>query len=90
MRESYPIFPQEKAVSQMPDHKKTYTKILSEAKSPAGVRELIKVYERFQEANAITEEYLRLISPQTHQSNSNKSLLENFTNADLGRNFKRV
>ena len=74
----------------MSDDKKTYSKILSKANAPAGVRELIKVYERFKEANAITEEYLKLVSPQTHQSNSNKSLLENFTNADLGRNFKRV
>jgi len=55
--------------------KKVYSKIVSDAKAPAGVQELIKVYERFKEANAITEAYLKLISPQTYQSNSNKSLL---------------
>ena len=55
--------------------KKAYTDILSNTKAPAGVQELMKVYERFKEANAITEEYLKLISPQTYQSNSNKSLL---------------
>jgi len=59
----------------MSDDKKVYSKILFDAKAPAGVRELVKVYERFKEANAITEEYLKLISPQTYQSNSNKSLL---------------
>jgi hypothetical protein len=59
----------------MSNDKKIYSKIVSDAKAPAGVQELIKVYERFKEANAITEEYLKLISPQTYQSNSNKSLL---------------
>lgn len=59
----------------MSNDKKLYSKIMSDAKAPAGVQELMKVYERFKEANAITEEYLKLISPQTHQSNSNKSLL---------------
>ncbi len=59
----------------MSNDKKVYSKIVSDAKAPAGVQELIKVYERFKEANAITEEYLKLISPQTYQSNSNKSLL---------------
>ncbi len=59
----------------MSNDKKIYSKIVSDAKTPAGVQELLKVYERFKEANAITEEYLKLISPQTYQSNSNKSLL---------------
>ena len=59
----------------MSNDKKIYSKIVSDAKAPAGVQELIKVYERFKEANAITEEYLKLISPQTYQSNSNKSFL---------------
>jgi len=59
----------------MSNDKKIYSKIVSDAKAPAGVQELLKVYERFKEANAITEEYLKLISPQTYQSNSNKSLL---------------
>lgn len=59
----------------MANDKKIYSKIVSDAKAPAGVQELIKVYERFKEANAITEEYLKLISPQTYQSNSNKSFL---------------
>jgi len=64
-----------KKVTRMPNDKKIYSKIVSDAKAPAGVQELIKVYERFKEANAITEEYLKLISPQTYQSNSDKSLL---------------
>ena len=62
-------------VTCMSNDKKKYSKIVSDAKAPAGVQELMKVYERFKEANAITEEYLKLISPQTYQSNSNKSLL---------------
>ena len=62
-------------VIRMSKDKKAYSKIVTDAKAPAGVQELIKVYERFKEANAITEEYLKLISPQTYQSNSNKSFL---------------
>ena len=50
-------------------------KILKQAKAPAGVQDLMKVYRRFEEANAVTIEYLRLISPANYQSNSNSSLI---------------
>ena len=75
MAEGFDILWLFKKVTRMPNDKKIYSKIVSDAKAPAGVQELIKVYERFKEANAITEEYLKLISPQTYQSNSDKSLL---------------
>jgi len=52
-----------------------HARLVKEAKVYAGVGQLMKVYERFQRANEITAEYLRLISPVTYQSNSNKSLL---------------
>ena len=35
----------------------------------------MRVYERFQKAYAVTEQYLELISPKIHQSNSNQSLV---------------
>ena len=47
----------------------------STAQMPSGVQDLMKVYERFQEAYAVTEQYLEMISPKTHQSNSNQSLI---------------
>lgn len=56
--------------------KREYTRIVTKAKAPSGVEDLMKVYQRFQKANAITAEYLRLVSPTTYQSNSNKSLLD--------------
>ena len=56
--------------------KKEYTRIVAKAKAPSGVEDLMRVYQRFQKANAITAEYLRLVSPTTYQSNSNKSLLD--------------
>jgi hypothetical protein len=55
--------------------KEKYNQIVSEAQIPAGVKDVMKVYERFQEAFAVTEKYLDLISPKTHQSNSNQSFL---------------
>jgi len=55
--------------------KENYNQIVSEAQIPAGVKDVMKVYERFQEAFAVTEKYLDLISPKTHQSNSNQSFL---------------
>jgi hypothetical protein len=56
--------------------KKEYAKLVSQAKQPSGVEELMKVYQRFQKANAITTEYLKLVSPTTYQLSSNKSLLD--------------
>ena len=50
-------------------------KIFSKEKIPAGVEDIMKVYERFREANAATEHYLEIISPKTHQSNSNQSIM---------------
>ena len=60
----------------MENTKKEYTSIVTKAKAPSGVEDLMKVYERFQKANAITTAYLKLVSPTTYQSNSNKSLLD--------------
>ncbi len=45
------------------------------AKMPSGVEDLMKVYERFQEAYAVTEQYLEMVSPKNHQSNSNQSFV---------------
>ena len=56
--------------------KREYAKIVSKAKQPSGVEALMRVYQRFQKANAITTEYLKLVSPTTYQLNSNKSLLD--------------
>ena len=56
--------------------KKEYTRIIDKAKAPSGVKDLMRVYQRFQKANAITAEYLKLVSPITYQLNSNKSLLD--------------
>ena len=44
-------------------------------KMPSGVEDLMKAYERFQKAYAATEQYLEIISPKTHQSNSNQSFV---------------
>jgi hypothetical protein len=55
--------------------KKDYDHIVSKAKASSGVGDLMKVYERFQDAYAKTEQYLELISPKTHQTNSNQSLV---------------
>ena len=48
---------------------------VSAAQMPSGVQDLMKVYERFQEAYAVTEQYLEMVSPKTHQSNSNQSFV---------------
>lgn len=48
---------------------------VSTAQMPSGVQDLMKVYERFQEAYAVTEKYLEMVSPKTHQSNSNQSFV---------------
>ena len=56
--------------------RKELSKIVEKAKASSGVEDLMRVYQRFQEANAVTTEYLRLVSPATHQTNSNKSLLK--------------
>lgn len=45
------------------------------AQMPSGVQDLMKVYERFQEAYAVTEQYLEMVSPKNHQSNSNQSFI---------------
>ena len=45
------------------------------AQIPTGVRELMKVYERFQEAYAVTEQYLEMVSPKNYQANSNQSFV---------------
>ena len=59
----------------MKDLKETHLRIVAKAKTQAGVEGIMKVYERFQEANAVTERYLQIISPKNRQSNSNASLL---------------
>ncbi len=59
----------------MKNLKESHLKIVAKAKAQSGVEGLMKVYERFQEANAVTEKYLQLISPKNRQSNSNTSLL---------------
>lgn len=48
---------------------------VSTAQMPSGVQDLMKVYERFQEAYAVTEQYLEMVSPKTRQSNSNQSFV---------------
>ncbi len=48
---------------------------VSTTQMPSGVQDLMKVYERFQEAYAVTEKYLEMVSPKTHQSNSNQSFV---------------
>ena len=63
-------------VSPMKEIRDEQKTMIEKAKASPGVEELMKVYERFQEANAITNEYLRLVSPTSFQTNSNKSLLE--------------
>lgn len=55
--------------------KESYNQIISKAQIPAGVKDVMEVFERFQEAYTVTEQYLGLISPKTHQSNSNQSFL---------------
>lgn len=52
-----------------------YSQMVSSAETPAGVKEVMKVFERFQEAYVVTEEYLGILSPKTHQTNSNQSFL---------------
>ncbi len=59
----------------MKNLKETHSRIVAKAKAQFGVEGLMKVYERFQEANAVTERYLQLVSPKNRQSNSNASLL---------------
>ena len=48
---------------------------VSTAQMPSGVQDLMKVYERFQEAYAVTEQYLEMVSRKTHQSNSSQSFV---------------
>ena len=59
----------------MKNIKKDYEQIVSKAKASSGVSDLMKVYERFRDAYTKTEQYLELISPKTHQTNSNQSLV---------------
>lgn len=59
----------------MKNAKNNSEQIISRARVPAGVADLMKVYERFQEAYVITEQYLDIVSPKTHQSNSNQSFV---------------
>jgi len=54
---------------------KSCEQIIEKAQAFAGVKDVLKVFERFQEAYTVTEHYLDLISPKTHQSNSNQSFL---------------
>ena len=56
--------------------KKEHEKIVAKAKASSGVADLMRVYRRFQEANAVTTEYMRLTSPDACKVNSNKSLLQ--------------
>ncbi len=60
----------------MEEIRKELSKIVKKATASSGVEDLMKVYQRFQEANVVTTEYLRLVSPSTYQTNSNKSLLK--------------
>ena len=55
--------------------KETYNRMIAEAQKPAGVKDVMAVYERFQRAYTVTEHYLDLISPKTHQANNNQSFL---------------
>jgi len=65
--------------------KKSHYGTVSSAETPSGVEDLMKVYERFQEAYSITQQYLELISPKTHQSNSNQSFVtESREDANVG------
>jgi len=59
----------------MKKKEKIQNQIVTGAKIPSGVEDLMKIYERFQEAYAVTERYLDIISPKTHQSNSNQSFV---------------
>lgn len=59
----------------MKNPKEDQDMLILKAKVPSGVEDLMKVYERFQEAYAVTEQYLEIISPRTRQSNSNQSFV---------------
>lgn len=59
----------------MKNLKNARSKIVERAKARSGVEGLMKVYERFQKANAITERYLQIISLRNRRSNSDASLL---------------
>lgn len=59
----------------MKDIEETHSKMIAKAKAQSGVEGLLKVYERFQKANAITERCLQIVSPKTRRSNSDTSLL---------------
>lgn len=59
----------------MENLKEAHSKMVAKAKAQSGVEDLMKVYERFQKANAVTERYLQIVSPKNRQSNSNTSLL---------------
>ena len=59
----------------MKNIKKDYEQIISKVQAFSGVGDLMRVYERFQDAYTKTEQYLELISPKTHQTSSNQSLL---------------
>jgi len=51
-----------------------HSKIVERAKAQSGVDGLMKLYERFQKANAVTERYLQIVSPKNRRSNSDTSL----------------
>lgn len=53
--------------------KEAIEQIVPKSKLPSGVSDLMRVYERFQEAYSMTEKYLEIISPKTCQSNSNQA-----------------
>lgn len=57
------------------DIRKRHSQLINRARQEAGVEDLMKVYERFQKAFDVTEEYLQLVAPKTHQANSNGSLV---------------
>lgn len=59
----------------MKNLKDAHSKMVERAKAQFGVEGLMKVYERFQKANAVTERYFQIISPRNRRSNSDASLL---------------
>ena len=59
----------------MQNSKKACNQVILKTRVPAGVKDLMEVYKRFQEANAVTEQYLQIISPEVHESNSNQSFM---------------
>jgi len=55
--------------------KKNYNQLITTAKKTAGIAEVMKVYEGFQDANAVSEKCLQVLSPKSYQTTSSSSLL---------------